>query len=435
VQFDEHRRVFLQMALAAAQHPSFHPSIRQTKTMTNWVSLRLTLSGPAAEIDRFRQTCIRPASDQGPDQHTFDLNAFVPMPSMISATLDDNSATAHNAALAATGSEDWYSWRLAHWGVKWNCPDFRLIMSAPDLVDFCFELPWSAPEPAFEALAAQYPQLSGRVCAVEEGTEWGLVGVFHQGTYGSTTTGISEELLFLVYNWHAIPIRRLTARALTGGIDNAAILPFGSQTGATKDAVGRIWKTLEAIAPARAAALSFWFDVGRYHAWIEAVEDGDGNEEASRFDQIKPATRTFLSTMGRSFTVLDRALMECLATDLCLTACQDEDEGDVEHVVRSFVSIMVADGHEDEFWDWAGHAALRPSVALDMIDGESLQDSFVGYAMVLHQQIQHHLQDIQLSQTPSSAEAVSMDCRMTALDVGSRDSLLQTLPAPGSLHL
>ncbi len=60
--------------------------------MPNWASNRLTLSGPHAEIMRFRNTCIRAAPEEDSDKECFDLGALVPMPAMIAATIEDRSA-------------------------------------------------------------------------------------------------------------------------------------------------------------------------------------------------------------------------------------------------------------------------------------------------------------------------------------------------------
>ena len=74
--------------------------------MPNWVSIRLTLSGPPAEIMRFQNTCIRATPEENSDDECLDLGALVPMPAKIVATLDDDSAAAKQAALDATGFED-----------------------------------------------------------------------------------------------------------------------------------------------------------------------------------------------------------------------------------------------------------------------------------------------------------------------------------------
>jgi hypothetical protein len=69
---------------------------------------------------RFQHTCIRATPEENYDEECLDLGALVPMPAEIVATLGDDSAAAKQAALDATGFEDWYDWCVAHWGCKWN---------------------------------------------------------------------------------------------------------------------------------------------------------------------------------------------------------------------------------------------------------------------------------------------------------------------------
>src|SRR5918993_275485 len=94
----------------------FHLFIFEEFTMPNWASHRLTLSGPHAEIMRFRNTCIGVAPEEDSDKECFDLGALVPMPPVIVATLKGRSAEAKQAAVDATGFESWHDWCIAHWG-------------------------------------------------------------------------------------------------------------------------------------------------------------------------------------------------------------------------------------------------------------------------------------------------------------------------------
>lgn len=64
-------------------------------------------------------------------------------------------------AYAETGYYDWYSWRIAHWGTKWNA--FRTKFKA-DPTDtkatLCFDTAWSPPVPAIAQLFPQFPKLT-----------------------------------------------------------------------------------------------------------------------------------------------------------------------------------------------------------------------------------------------------------------------------------
>src|ERR1700712_1615164 len=110
--------------------------------MPNWAINRLILSGPAAEIERFQNSCIRSQRGDDSGEINLDFEAIVPMPLEIMTTLNDRSSAASASALAATGFDGWYSWRCAEWGSKWNAANLAILQAAPELVDLTFDTAW-----------------------------------------------------------------------------------------------------------------------------------------------------------------------------------------------------------------------------------------------------------------------------------------------------
>jgi len=62
---------------------------------------------------------------------------------------------------------DWYNWRLANWGTKWDIPDCETTHNqhTPDMDGFkytslySFETAWSPPEPIYTILRDKFPAL------------------------------------------------------------------------------------------------------------------------------------------------------------------------------------------------------------------------------------------------------------------------------------
>jgi hypothetical protein len=360
--------------------------------MPNWVSIRLTLSGPHAEIMRLQNTCVRATPEEASDEQSFDLGALVPMPAAIVATLDDHSAAAKQAAFNATGFEDWYEWRINHWGCKWNTSNLHVITATADLLDVSFETPWSVPEPALAALAAQFPLLSGRVCAIEEGMDWGLIGEFQAGSYTSTFVEAAAELRYLVDGWRLNGhLRQNSGRILAE--------PSGDMQESDDDVLARIWAELGAkLAPGLMARMRFEFDVERFVAWHNVDHDlRGGNREGCLLQDViqTPLNLEFLSGEGRCYHPLDRKLVVVLAEGLTAEWGQPPDAAQIDSDLHREVACLLFEYDEGELSEWAFHAIVRQQSGINFTDLASLQESFFRYAKGMREQILQHLESVQ----------------------------------------
>mgnify|MGYP003616776585 CR=1 FL=1 len=73
------------------------------------------------------------------------------------------------------GSKDWYDWRLANWGVKW---DVNPNSCYEDESSFFFQTPWGPPIGIFERLCERYPDFGFTMHYAEEGMVF--AGVYEQ---------------------------------------------------------------------------------------------------------------------------------------------------------------------------------------------------------------------------------------------------------------
>lgn len=64
---------------------------------------------------------------------------------------------------------NWYNWRCANWGTKWNACDTTVLKTSPTDIDINFSTAWSAPEQVLDTLKKQNPHLRIDISAEYEG--------------------------------------------------------------------------------------------------------------------------------------------------------------------------------------------------------------------------------------------------------------------------
>ena len=210
------------------KHPhdttSNHPTTnREEMNMPNWSYTTVTLSGPDAEIERFKQACTFTEPTEGRDG--IDFERIIPMPKVdwpeCSSSTDDalvvlgrpelrcfgggstkttktvDDLSPHNIAQARltisaheqTGFANSLYWACANWGTKW-----RPSISTFDGVDergrqrFDLETAWSPPVPVFEKIVALFPALTLDVYSSDE-----MGNYFIKGTISASGTELSDD--------------------------------------------------------------------------------------------------------------------------------------------------------------------------------------------------------------------------------------------------
>ena len=146
--------------------------------MPNWCENRVTISGDAEDIVKFRELM------EGPDHHgtesIFSFNRLIPMPIELIDTTSpptiketqtecDTYNTGENHCIAVTqttvdtlreehGACDWYSWANNVWGTKWQPTEIELD-SEEDYLVYRFDTAWGPPEGIWGAIQEQFPKL------------------------------------------------------------------------------------------------------------------------------------------------------------------------------------------------------------------------------------------------------------------------------------
>ena len=112
------------------------------------------------------------------------FQTFIPMPDELLETEAPKlfSEEERTDLIEKYGHDNWYSWRLANWGVKWDIGEGAIVERLNDnTAQGSFDTPWNPPIYAFEALTEMGFDLD--VLFDEEGM--GLIGVFNM--YGEQT--------------------------------------------------------------------------------------------------------------------------------------------------------------------------------------------------------------------------------------------------------
>lgn len=223
--------------------------------MPNHVTTRCTITGPVADVSRFRETMIV-AEDGKP---ALDFNAAIPMPAVLVGSVSggyseegaaliiaratqkhtfgfvgddlglgqvrissirdavgmpdehiflvaseflarnpkyEQEGMAMLRAIVETGYASWHPWAIANWGTKWGAYSFAEISSDPLTIKF--ETAWSFPTPVFERLVEMFPTLTFDCVTYDEGSNFAGEGQFgalvtHPFEIGAATDELYER--------------------------------------------------------------------------------------------------------------------------------------------------------------------------------------------------------------------------------------------------
>lgn len=143
--------------------------------MPNWCQNRLLIIGDEGQVAEFIE---KNSSDESP----LDFDRGVPEPA-------DN--------------QDWYSWRSASWGTKWNAcnaepsdgPLCRLDWNADAVELIEFDTAWAPPLAWFRSTAPQWPKLELVLYFAELGMEYSGAARWRDGELSASEELTLSELI------------------------------------------------------------------------------------------------------------------------------------------------------------------------------------------------------------------------------------------------
>ena len=107
--------------------------------MPNWCGNKLDVFGPQKELNRFRK--IAKASDS-----ELSFNNFIPMPDAL------------NKTTFPSNEDNWYDWRYANWGIKWDVVA-EVAYKKSNTIEYIFDSPWGPPIRAIEKISKEFSKL------------------------------------------------------------------------------------------------------------------------------------------------------------------------------------------------------------------------------------------------------------------------------------
>jgi hypothetical protein len=166
--------------------------------MPNWCENILTIEGDESDVQRFKKLAKPKAGMTGTE---LSLDSLYPIPDEIKDTvpggitidgvyvnvwreIDGKPVAIPKDELDAMqekyGATNWYQWRIAHWGTKWDV-QATLENETPDFLVYEFESAWSPPVKWLEKVAGDFPSLRFVLRYDEPGMGFKGVAIFDQG--------------------------------------------------------------------------------------------------------------------------------------------------------------------------------------------------------------------------------------------------------------
>ena len=143
--------------------------------MPNWCNNSITISGPKNKITKLYKNA---KAENGL------LQAMLPMPKILedttSPTPENMDKVQQSTMIAQTGFDNWYDWRVANWGCKWDVDTDNLELSEDGTtITGWFDSPWGPPIEAYSTYLDK-----NQDCSVESHYEEGgmdFAGHWHDG--------------------------------------------------------------------------------------------------------------------------------------------------------------------------------------------------------------------------------------------------------------
>ena len=104
------------------------------------------------------------------DNGEFTMNKAVPMPKELEDTESPNTTgeEGRKKLIEKYGTDNWYDWRCANWGCKWDASESGFWKDGNDWM-ISFQTPWGPPCEFMKKLSAQFPKMTFMLQFADEG--------------------------------------------------------------------------------------------------------------------------------------------------------------------------------------------------------------------------------------------------------------------------
>jgi hypothetical protein len=121
--------------------------------MPNWCFNRVKVWGAAKVLNNFKRGVKLGKSP-------FSFQKIKPMPDDLDDLIPSNGEIDEDL-ISRFGADNWYDWRLMHWGTKWdiNANDIYIV-EGPRSVHYSFDTAWGPPNGIYLELLEKYPDIN-----------------------------------------------------------------------------------------------------------------------------------------------------------------------------------------------------------------------------------------------------------------------------------
>ena len=116
--------------------------------MPNWCANKLTVTGPAADVQAFKTKAVGHSPWSKPEDReseVLNFHSLKPIPEDV---------------LAAGYAEAGINWERQNWGCKWGAQDSTILDEREGKIQYEFLSAWTPPIECFQTVAVQWPALS-----------------------------------------------------------------------------------------------------------------------------------------------------------------------------------------------------------------------------------------------------------------------------------
>jgi len=142
--------------------------------MPNYCNDTVKITADKATIKKIEQSLNSKNDDTG------FLNVLYPMPKELAETVADGSR--REKLIKKYGHSDWYGWRTANWGTKWEVSESYStpeISADGETIEFGFDSAWAPPIGAYEHFLSQNKDASLFATYYEPGCDF--MGIWDSG--------------------------------------------------------------------------------------------------------------------------------------------------------------------------------------------------------------------------------------------------------------
>ena len=153
--------------------------------MPNWCynNLIVKSNGDESSFRRFMEQGRRKETINGEEKMVWRISNYFPTPERL---LQENLSENEKQELKTIfGYDNWYDWRLFHWGTKWDCDDRECESTTDDnsIFETSFDSAWSPPIEFLINVSIQYPSLSFQLEYLEPGNQFAGTSYINNGIF------------------------------------------------------------------------------------------------------------------------------------------------------------------------------------------------------------------------------------------------------------